>query len=387
MTNQRYINSFKALPMKITILLTIGLGLLFQVQAQSTHSHSLGRQIQFPDIPGYITLKCDFHMHTVFSDGSVWPNIRVQEALKDGLDAIALTEHLEYQPHKQDIPHPDRNRSHQVAMESAKEEDLIIINGSEITRDLPPGHSNAIFLSDANALLKDDPFEVFREAKKQGAFVFWNHPHWTAQVPSGMASLTDMHRQLIKEDLLHGIEVVNNVTYSAEALQIALDNDLAIMGTSDIHGLVDWQYEIPQGGHRPITLVFAKKRSAAGIKEGLENLRTVAWFKNTLIGRQEHLVPLIEATIVVEGARYMGKSSVVRIDLDNRSHVEFTLENRSTYTLQSDAHVLILKPGRNSIEVKTLKRLDSFEMNFGVMNAVVAPKTHPEISLRVKSIK
>lgn len=26
--------------------------------------------INLPDIPGYVTLKCDFHMHTVFSDGN-----------------------------------------------------------------------------------------------------------------------------------------------------------------------------------------------------------------------------------------------------------------------------------------------------------------------------
>ena len=45
-----------------------------------------------PDIPGYRTLKCDFHMHTVYSDGDVWPTLRVQEAWKDGLDAIAITE-------------------------------------------------------------------------------------------------------------------------------------------------------------------------------------------------------------------------------------------------------------------------------------------------------
>ena len=69
------------------------------------------RKIEFPDIPGYQTLKCDFHIHSVFSDGSVWPDIRVQEALRDGLDAISLTERLEYPPHGEDLPHPDRNRS------------------------------------------------------------------------------------------------------------------------------------------------------------------------------------------------------------------------------------------------------------------------------------
>lgn len=110
------------------------------------------RAIEFPDIPGYRTLKCDFHIHTVFSDGSVWPDIRVQEAVKDGLDAISLTEHLEYQPHLQDIPHPDRNRSYEIAKELAKPYDLLVIRGAEITRRMPPGHANAIFISDANKL-------------------------------------------------------------------------------------------------------------------------------------------------------------------------------------------------------------------------------------------
>ena len=31
------------------------------------------REIQFPDLPVYQTLKCDLHMHSVFSDGTVGP--------------------------------------------------------------------------------------------------------------------------------------------------------------------------------------------------------------------------------------------------------------------------------------------------------------------------
>ena len=109
------------------------------------------RRIVFPDIPGYKTLKCDLHQHTVFSDGSVWPTIRVNEALKDNLDAIAVTEHLEYQPHEHDIPHPDRNRAYEIEIDTG-EKNLIIINGSEITRSMPPGHTNAIFLNNVNKL-------------------------------------------------------------------------------------------------------------------------------------------------------------------------------------------------------------------------------------------
>ena len=47
-------------------------------------------EIRVPDPEGYRTLKCDFHIHTVFSDGLVWPTVRVDEAYREGLDAIAL---------------------------------------------------------------------------------------------------------------------------------------------------------------------------------------------------------------------------------------------------------------------------------------------------------
>ena len=91
--------------------------------------------IVFPDIAGGKTLVTDLHMHSVFSDGHVWPRTRVEEALRDGLDAIAITEHLEWQPHLADIPHTDRNRAHAIAEAAAKGQDLMVIKGSEITRD------------------------------------------------------------------------------------------------------------------------------------------------------------------------------------------------------------------------------------------------------------
>jgi len=347
------------------------------------HSHSSGRKITFPDVLGYKVLKCDFHQHSVFSDGSVWPDIRVQEAVRDGLDVISLTEHLEYQPHKEDIPHPNRNRSYQLALNSAKNQNLIVVRGSEVTRSMPPGHVNAIFIEDANKLMDDDPVKVFREAKKQGAFIFWNHPNWTSQVKDGMAKLTDMHRLLIKEGLLHGIEVVNDKNYSEEALQIAFDNNLAVIGSSDIHGLIDWQYDVPEGGHRPITLVFSKDKTEDGVKDALMNGRTVAWFNNTLIGKNEFLVPLIESSIVVKEVTYSSKTTVAHITIENTSDAEFVLENQSDYTLHLHADIVNIKPNTTTIlEVKTIKALDSFNMKFKVLNAVDAPKSHPEINLQ-----
>jgi predicted metal-dependent phosphoesterase TrpH len=107
--------------------------------------------IMIPDIPGYLTLKCDFHIHTVFSDGHVWPAVRSEEAWREGLDAIAITDHIERQPHKKDV-NTNHNRSYEIARGPGAELDLMVIRGSEITRGMPPGHLNAIFLEDSEAL-------------------------------------------------------------------------------------------------------------------------------------------------------------------------------------------------------------------------------------------
>jgi len=354
--------------------------------AQAEHSHAMGRYIKFPDIPGYKTVKCDFHIHSVFSDGSVWPDIRVMEALKDGLDAISLTEHLEYQPHKADIPHPDRNRSYNLAVQYAREHNLIIVIGSEITRRMPPGHNNAIFLSDANKLLVDDSVGVFRAAKEQDAFVFWNHPNWVNQRPDGIATLTDMHRLLIREKLLHGIEVVNAQTYSAEALQIALDNNLTIMGTSDIHGLIDWDFKVTEGGHRPVTLVFAKEKNAESIREGLMNRRTVVFYKDLLIGRDEFLIPLLESILKVKSAKYSGKTNILSVEIENLSNADITLQNQSGFSLHEHADIINLKAGETTtVQFKTLERKANLLLKFIVLSAVDAPDKHPVVSLLINT--
>lgn len=354
--------------------------------AQTPHldDHEHARVIEFPDVPGFVTLSVDFHQHTVFSDGSVWPNIRVQEAIKDGIDAISLTEHLEYQPHEADLPNPDRNRSYIIAEQQARPYDLLVIRGAEITRDMPPGHNNAVFIEDANKLLIQDSVEVFREAKRQGAFVFWDHPNWIAQRGDGIATVTEMHDMLFKENLIQGIEVVNDLTYSDEALQIALDYDLAIIGTSDIHGLVDWQFNISEGGHRPVTLVLAKERSPEAIKEALFARRTIAWFNNLLVGRDSVLSPLLESCMKVVKAEYQGPSGVIDVVIENHSDAEFLLANTTDFTFHAHGDIVTIHPNsKTTLQVKTLEQLKEFDLTFKVMNALTAPKEHPELKLKV----
>ena len=172
---------------------------LFNITLYAQTEKKYERKLFFPDLDNYKTLLTDFHQHTVFSDGLVWPTIRVEEAVKDGLDAISLTDHLEYQPFSKDVPNPDRNRVYIVAKDftdrinKTVDKKLIIINGQEITRSMPPGHINAIFLEDANKLLHpDDSLKGIEEANKQNAFVFWNHPGWPAQRSDGTVSYTHL---------------------------------------------------------------------------------------------------------------------------------------------------------------------------------------------------
>lgn len=51
-----------------------------------------------PEVGGYKVLKSDLHTHSIYSDGSVLPEYRVREAWVDGLDVLAITEHIEWRP-------------------------------------------------------------------------------------------------------------------------------------------------------------------------------------------------------------------------------------------------------------------------------------------------
>ena len=186
---------------KILVSVILTMATISNVNAQQRN------EIQVPDLDGLTTLKCDFHMHSVFSDGKVWPTVRVDEAYKEGLDAIALTEHIEYRPHKKDII-ADHNRAYDVTKKYAANKGIMLIKGSEITRAMPPGHSNAIFITDSNPLETPEYIDAFKEAKNQGAFIFWNHPGWDKQQPDTTKWWPE-HTMLFENGMMHGSEVAN----------------------------------------------------------------------------------------------------------------------------------------------------------------------------------
>jgi 3',5'-nucleoside bisphosphate phosphatase len=349
---------------------------------------ALERAVEFPSTAdGSIVLAADLHTHSVFSDGQVWPSIRVEEAHRDGLEVLAITEHLEHQPKKADIPHPDRNRSYEVAVESLVSqgyEGLLVINGAEVSRDQPHGHINAVFLDDANALLVSSPRAAIEAANKQGAFVFLNHPNWIPQAPDGIARLTDYHRDLIRDGLLHGVEVANGTLdgHSEHALQIALDNNLTVLGTSDIHGLVDWTHDAGHGGHRPMTLVLARDRSEAAMKTALFEGRTVAWQNDDLMGKPEHVRSVVAACLTIEAGAFPGKTSVLPVTIRNACPVNFTLRNTSEQTFQNVSDLIrIERGGETKLSVRMGEVADQVALEFEVLNAQVGYRKFLELSL------
>ena len=410
---------------KLSALIVVSLFSLNIYMHGSVNSFKSGqdRSIEFPDIENYLTITSDLHTHSVFSDGHVWPNIRVAEAMKDKLDAIAITEHLEYQPHIRYIPNKNRNIAFLEAKKAADESDLIVIAGSEITREMPPGHLNAVFIKDANTLFNIDesllpearrrmseavniedlsdeelevadqyalgnlysPFEALEEAKRQGAFIFWNHPMWGSQANDGISRLTEMHKQMIAKDLIHGIEVVNTNEYSEEALQIALDNNLAIIGTSDVHELIEWDYDSSKNEHRPVTLILSEERNQNSIKEALLDRRTIVFYKNKLIGKEENLVPLLDSILGFKSQGYRGDTSILRVEISNNSSSDMTLKNLSAYNFsRSDDYIFIPKNETKTIMVKTLEVIKAIKLKFEVLNAITAPKKHAVVEATIE---
>lgn len=278
------------------------------------------REIVLPDIPGYKTLKCDFHIHTVFSDAIVWPTVRVDEAWEDGLDAISITDHIEGHPKK--LP-GQNHQAYEIALPVAKARNMILVKGGEISRGMPPGHLNAIFVTDVNALNLPDWMDAIGEAVRQGGFVMWNHPGWRKQQPEVTRWMAE-HEAIWQKGWMHGIEVFNEKEWYPEALQWASEKNLAIIGNSDIHDVFDRKYDRTKVPIRPVTLVFAKERTEASLKEAMFARRTATLFFNKLVGPKELVEPLVRQSISVSEP-FLYDGGYIYFEVKNSSDIEFTL--------------------------------------------------------------
>jgi hypothetical protein len=345
------------------------------------------KEVKIPDILGYHLLKCDFHTHTVFSDGNVWPIIRPEEAWLQGLDALAITDHIEYTPHKKDVVSTS-SRSYEIALPTAKARNITLIRGAEITRDMPPGHLNAIFLKDVKPLDTETWRDAVKAAHDQGAFIFWNHPGWKGQQPDGVGKWYDEHTELLKNGWLQGIEVVNDRDYYPEAHRWCLEKNLTMLGDSDVHDPIDMSFDLARGQHRPMTLVLAKDNSEEAIKEALLARRTVVYWTNCLIGKAEYLRPIFDNSIRIKNPDLTLKGTERGyFQIRNSSDIDYELVLDKqiedfwvpeTITLYADRTVFFIVRSKSK-EISGEKKL---EPSYKVKNLKISPEDGLPVTLK-----
>lgn len=344
------------------------------------------KEIILPQVNGYNVYKADLHIHTVFSDGQVLPKFRVNEAWQDGLDVVAVTDHIEYRPHeatfydylkgyadKEHMPGVkglekgkqvvDLNYSVSEALKEAKKYGLTIIPGSEITRSgTKVGHFNALFTTDNNTIYDKDPVQAVRNAKAQGALVMHNHPGWRKE----SLDYTETERIVYDEGLIDGVEVMNGNEFYPLIIDRVRERGLFIAANTDVHSSTANDYRLT-GNLRPMTLILAKDKSLKSLREALESNRTIAVGYNTICGEEKLLQDFFAASV-----------KLTEIDGEAES---WTLTNMTSlpYVLKrGDGNNFRLDPF-STIRVSAPKKGNS--VSFTVLNMWTGVDSHPVIKV------
>lgn len=326
--------------------------ILFHAKSQTGER----KNVCFPDIPGYITLKCDFHSHTIFSDGWVTPEYRVREAWIDGLDVIAITDHLDSKGRVK-CSEQEKKPYYEKAFTAAKELGIVLVPGTELTRSMQIGHYNLLFLPEFGSVKEGPYINVLKKAKKQDAFIILNHPGWKQKdlIPIWY----DSQKKVYKKKLMDGLEIANEHEYYPLAFTWAQEKNLTIMGNSDIHDSTCVRFSPAKGAHRPMTLVFSKDRSLPSIKEALVHRRTVVFYGDTLYGEDKNLLSLYHTSIEIPNKHI----AIYRSDPGKES-ASVAIRNKSSFTF-------ILKlaekvSGLDLPDIIVLKGLSETNMNIQV---------------------
>lgn len=299
-------------------------------------NNNMRSEIIIPDIAGYKAVKGDLHLHTVFSDGSVLPSTRVMEAWRNGLDVIAITDHIGYRPY-QEMVKGDDNTSYEWAKEQADNLGIHLIKAAELTESKPKGgHINALFISDANLLQtpKDADLTTAVEAAiKQGAYLIWNHPGWAIDT----CKMFPLNEKWIAEGKIKAVEVFNEKEYYPRAATWVGQYNLAPTANTDAHSSFLDTYA--DGVRPPYNIMLARENTMEAIKEALFAKRTIAVFNGQAVATPELLKALFEACTsvskMVNGKYKITNNSDIPFAI-NSKELKCTLSPRSSYQFKAD---------------------------------------------------
>ena len=342
------------------------------------------KEIMIPStLNGYNVYKADLHTHSIFSDGLVHPKWRVYEAWQDGLDVMAVTEHIEnrayesmfheylkeytdkeYQKGPAGLKNVDINFSIREAKKEAVKYGITIIPGSEITRSgSEVGHFNALFTTDNNLIYDEDPVQSIRNAKSQGALVMHNHPGWRRKD----IKMTPTEKTAYGEGLIDGVEVMNGGMFFPGIIDRVREYNQFIAANTDVHRTTACDYRLT-GADRPMTLILAKDKSLESLREALLQRRTIAFGFNTLCGSEELLRDFFHACVKVTR---INETSVL---VTNMTSITFKLQ-------QGKGRILNFDPFTSM--VATVKK-GSDTVSYRVVNMWTGVDSHPVIELKAE---
>lgn len=343
-----------------------------------------------PDVNGFHVYKADLHIHTFYSDAQVSPELRVKEAWFDGLDIIAITDHVEYRKHEGNMiaflkgyvkkgAEPvnnnvirkdadkngivsDLNVSYNAAVTAAKKYGITVIHGAEITREpVTIGHYNALFTEDNNKLYDLDPIQSMRNAKAQGALIMHNHPGWRRT----SVESPEIEAKAYAAGLIDGIEIMNGPEFYPKVIDRAREKSLFVSANTDIHESAAETYRA-QGQRRNMTLILAKDQSPEAIKEAMLARRTLAYSFGYIAGDEQLLKDFFKSCVSV---RLVSKTSKkVTYAFTNNSSVEFIV--------QGAGNPVRLQPFTTITE--TVNKGNA--VNWTVLNLWCGEKAHPSVT-------
>ena len=342
------------------------------------------QEIVLPKVNGYNVYKADLHTHSIFSDGDCTPKYRVREAWFDGLDVMAVTEHIEYRPmektymqflraeisEKTKAEHKgivsDLNLPVELAKKEATNYGLTIIPGVEITRTPETiGHYNALFTSDNNTIHAEDPMESIKNARKQGALVMHNHPGWRRK----SVEMPEFEKKVYGEKLIDGVEVMNGPEVLPKIVTRAKEHGLFMAANTDIHATTAQSYGM--GGYfRNMTLILAPDKSLESLKEALKARRSIAYSIGSLAGDEELLKDFFVASVKFE---VLGKNSNGATDIWMVNNTSFD------YYLRFGKDDMVELPAFTAHKVATNK---AGELSFTVLNMWIPGEKNLEIKLK-----
>ncbi|MCQ2119997.1 MAG: PHP domain-containing protein [Bacteroidales bacterium] len=334
-------------------------------------------EILIPDVDGFKAIKTDLHVHTVYSDGDCSPEYRVKEGWRDGLDAIAITDHIEYRPNDSKMKRylgsdqevkANLNLPVELAKNASASYGILVIPGIEITRDPQNiGHFNALFTTDNNKIPDGDPLVAIRNAKAQDAVIQFNHPGWAR----GDANFTETAKKAMAEGMIDGIESFNGEEFYPKNIEDAVNNNCYVASNSDIHATT-YDYYLRSDYFRNMTIVFAKECSLPAIKEALLAQRTIAYGCGTLSGSREMLEKFFYASVEIKNANVDGNGNGT-ILLTNKTSFPFLLNGPTT-------SVNVLLPPLSTIRV-SIK--NGQELKYSVSNMFYGVDKNLEVSIKL----